>query len=152
GMVDSATPDSGMVDTGLIDTGLDDTGLDDTGLADIGAPDTGTPDTGTPDAGTTFRYTPSNFDPAAITAIAGPEVLNCGVTTFNSTSRSFTNWCGMLPPTQIVTQPGGPDAVVIAMGDFTIAAASTFRVVGTRPVIIALYGSASISGTINAGA
>jgi hypothetical protein len=80
-------------------------------------------------------------------------VLNCGVSTFDSTSLAFGNWCGQSQPTPVVrTQPNGPDIVVIPVRDFTVASGATLRLTGSRPVVLAVFGDATIDGTVDASA
>jgi hypothetical protein len=101
----------------------------------------------------TFGYAPSNFDPASIpsAAIAGNVVLGCSAT-FDSTPDASTPfvWCSGQPqPLPFdVPQTGGPDAVVLPMYGFAITGAGSLQLTGPRPVILAVYDSASISGEL----
>jgi hypothetical protein len=107
-----------------------------------------------------FPYVPSNFNPAS--AALNPGATNattsfdCTTTTFNSTTGQFTfvGTCpGFVAPTPVaITQSGGPDAVVLAFQDIVIPSGSTFKVEGNKPVIIAVYGDATITGTLSASA
>jgi hypothetical protein len=104
-----------------------------------------------------FPYTPSNFNPVTVAAggITPSVTLNCAAV-FNSSpsaSPAFVNWCGETPPVvQVAVQPGGPDAVVLAMYSFTVGDAGSLQVIGTRPVIFAVYDQAQIFGTLLATA
>ena len=103
-----------------------------------------------------FPYVPSNFNPQA-PAIAGAAsvdvVLDCGVSEFDSTSRSFTNWCQAAEPAAvIVDQSDGSEAVVLVMRSLQVATGDTLRLTGDRPVILAVFGAARIDGSIDAGA
>lgn len=99
-----------------------------------------------------FPYTTSNFDgnDSGITPV-GAVSLSCGTSVFNSTTLAFSNWCGQPMPTPVVrSQSGGPDVVILAFDSLSISA--TLQVVGNRPVILAVYGDAMISGTLDANA
>jgi len=102
---------------------------------------------------TPFPYTASNFDPNGITGTA-TVTLACGVTTFNSQTMAFTNWCSGQPMPSVTTrtQSGGPDVVVLGFDSFTLSANNTFKLEGDKPVILAIYGTGTINGTINASA
>jgi hypothetical protein len=84
---------------------------------------------------------------------AGDVMLNCGVSTFDSTTLTFGNWCGQNLPAPVVrTQAGGPEIVVLAARHFTIAAGATLRLTGSRPVVLAVFGNATVAGTVDANA
>jgi hypothetical protein len=109
-------------------------------------------------AAPTFPFTPSNFSPATVAA-AGPVglvTLNCAAV-FDSTpgaSAPFVSWCGQpQPPLVTVTQAGGPDVVVLGMYGLDLPSGSSLRVQGSRPVIFAVFDSATIAGQLfsNAG-
>jgi hypothetical protein len=113
-------------------------------------------------AGNCLAFAPTNFDPKPINWSAQPtSVLDCtGVTTVDTTDpdgsgplvATLTNWCGTAPVPSLQQQSNGPDVVVIALRSLTVASAKTVRLIGTRPVIIAVDGDATISGTIDANA
>lgn len=98
-----------------------------------------------------FPYIPSNFDPIAVaTGGTGSNIsLSCNNAWFNSTDGGM-NWCSgqPLPVVSVIGQAGGPDAVVLAMTDLTLS--GTLTLVGSRPVILAVYGNATIIGTLSA--
>lgn len=146
--------DAGALDLG-VDTGLPDADLSDVDVPDVDAPDLGEPDLGEPDAGfepVVYPYVPSNFDPSILSARV-PGVFDCGLTQFDTTTLVFTNWCGAAEPTPLfVSQTGAPEAVLLTFEGLSIAAASSLRVVGTHPLILAVVGAASIGGTIDLGA
>jgi hypothetical protein len=104
----------------------------------------------------TFGYTPANFDPAGLDRsgfAASATVLDCGVSTFDSETLTFGNWCGQKQPAPAVrTQPNGPDVVVIPLPAFTVAKGATLKLTGTRPVILAVFGDAIVDGTVDASA
>jgi hypothetical protein len=161
GATDSGSPDSGV---GAIDAGTDsgalDSGVFDSGLTDSGAIDSGPIDAGAGDSGPmiqAFLYQPSNFDPTAIpnTEISGAITLNCGNSEFDSTGTgTFNNWCGPPPNPIIQFQNGdaGPEVAILPMSQFVIGDAGTLTLLGDKPVILAVYGSATILGPITAGA
>jgi len=111
-------------------------------------------------AGTTgivdFSYKPWNFDPAAHRAAVTSSSsvrLDCGISTFDSTSLAFGNWCGTFQPTPVTRpQSGGQEIVVLPVASFTVASGATLRLTGARPVVFAVFGDASIAGTIDASA
>jgi hypothetical protein len=99
-----------------------------------------------------FNYMPSNFDATTINFNAAPTpTLNCGTTTVDTTGAvTISNWCGTVPTPVIRTQSGGPEVVILPVNNLTINSANTLRVIGTRPLILAVRGNATINGTINA--
>jgi len=106
---------------------------------------------------TPYPYTPRNFNPAGPginpAATNGTTTLNCGTSTFDSNTLTFGNWCSQPTPVPVVqTQPGGADVVVLPLVNFTIAAGATLRLTGTRPVILAAFGNATLAGTIDGSA
>lgn len=105
----------------------------------------------------TFGYTPANFDPAAHETLAaqnGAWVVDCDVTFNSSPAATQDVWCGGRPAPMGVTvvQAGGPDVVVIPLTGFTVGAQGRVHLSGTRPVLFAVYGDASIVGELRASA
>ncbi|QRN94351.1 putative metal-binding motif-containing protein [Archangium violaceum] len=97
-----------------------------------------------------FPYAPSNFDPDAIpTASILPLATTCNIT-FNSTTLSWnpTN-CVSNPPTPIEL-PQGNGMVLFALS--TLNLNGELRLVGNRPVILAVYGDATLNSNILAHA
>lgn len=79
-------------------------------------------------------------------------VINCNAT-FDSTALDFTTWCGGTKPVPVVqVQSGGPDLVIVPMTGLTVNAGNTLKVIGNRPVVLAVAGDAMINGTLDAGA
>lgn len=106
--------------------------------------------------GALFRYAPANFTPPSISMFAPAQRFNCGTSTFDSTPSAttpFTNWCGQPTPPVIVAPQGatGIDAVVLPMRGLRVDGSQTLRLIGTRPVILAVFGDAVVDGLINAG-
>jgi hypothetical protein len=102
-----------------------------------------------------FPYTPVNFALTGLDPLSTDDMtlLDCGVSTFDSATLAFGNWCGQNQPSPVVqTQTGGPDVVVVPVRNLTLAGGSTIKLTGSRPVIFAVYGNATIAGTIDAGA
>lgn len=138
---DAFEPDAPAGDSGV----ADDTGVpDDSGVP----PDSGAP----PDAGgTPFPYVPSNFVPGSVMRISPSLTLGCGVTIFNSTSGTFLNDCGMMTPTMVVLpQLGGGPAALLAIAGLVISPGSSLQIIGDKPVMLAVFGDATIAGRIDA--
>jgi hypothetical protein len=100
----------------------------------------------------TFAYAPSNFTPASYTPPAN-ATTDCNAT-YNSTSHKFTtgSCAGQAPVIQAgIAQAGGGGAVdILVFKSLTVA--GTLTLVGNNPVILAVYGDATIRGTIDASA
>jgi hypothetical protein len=120
-------------------------------------------DANTPDADATvmpvaaFPYMTSNFDAeaAGIRDVARENaLLDCGVSAFDSSTLSFTDWCDPddSPVPVVVEQSDLNEAVVLVMETLTIESGSTLRLTGARPVILAVFGDARIDGVIDASA
>ncbi|WP_257450861.1 hypothetical protein [Archangium lipolyticum] len=111
-----------------------------------------------------FPYSPSNFDPDALTPaeVAGLQEVrvSCDVTLDTSGSGPFvwsaTNTCTTLPVAPLAkVMPqlgGGPEVLVLYMKRLDIDYEKTVTVKGTRPVIFAIYELAYIHGSILANA
>jgi hypothetical protein len=101
-----------------------------------------------------FGYTPSNFTPTAYAAPSG-LTTDCNAT-YSSTSHSFTTGsCTGAAPTiysNVAPTGGGPNVDILVFASLTIASGSTLTLTGTNPVILAVYGNATITGTVNASA
>jgi hypothetical protein len=101
-----------------------------------------------------FGYTPSNFAAGSYTPPATATTINCN-TTYSSSTHAFTGWCaGQTAPTiySNVAQSGGPSVDVLAFRSLTVSSGYTLTLTGANPVILAVYGTATISGTIDASA
>ncbi|QRK04309.1 putative metal-binding motif-containing protein [Archangium violaceum] len=97
-----------------------------------------------------FPYVPSNFDPDAIpTESILPLTTTCEVT-FDSTALSWTpESCVSNPPAPIeLTQ--GHGMVLFALSNLNLG--GNLRLVGNRPVILAVYGDATLNQNILANA
>ena len=96
-----------------------------------------------------FPYTPSNsFDPALpATAISSKIRLDCGVSTFNSDTLAFGNWCSQAQPTpRIIYRFGVQNIVVLPMAGLEVI--NELRLTGSQPVLFAVYGDARIAGKL----
>ena len=94
-----------------------------------------------------FSYTvTSNFDPVAISSETIADLdITCGAT-FDSTGTptwTFAPGCSFTPPTHVVT---GDDVVVIPVRNLTVN--QPLRVVGSRPVVLAVYGNATLKDEV----
>src|SRR5262249_51640046 len=85
---------------------------------------------------TQFAYTPSNFNPTGTgvdPSVTDPTTtLDCGVSTYDSNTNQFGNWCGQKPPTSVV-QNG---IVILPLRGLSIGATGTLKITGNKPVII----------------
>src|SRR5262249_9544604 len=111
--------------------------------------------------GTCLAFAPSNFDPKPINWSKQPQTtLNCGTTTIDTNDpdgsgaqiATITNWCGSVPTLVAQNQSNGPQVVIVPLRSLTLVSGNSLRVVGPRPVIIAVDGVATISGTIDVSA
>ena len=104
---------------------------------------------------TPFGYAPSNF---TATTYAGHvpgtgTTVNCNVTYTSPGTAGPSTWCGGTGPYVVpnVAQAGGPNVDVLVFNSLTVASSFTVTLTGSNPVIFAVFGNASIDGTINAG-
>ena len=99
-----------------------------------------------------WPYTPSNFSLAAIPDAGAWPVLNidCNYAVFDSDSAQFTGNCPGQPAVspQTVAQFGGPNAVLMALGSLRVGDAGVLQLVGSRPVVFAVFGDVAVSGAI----
>ncbi|MBX5484143.1 MAG: IPT/TIG domain-containing protein, partial [Myxococcaceae bacterium] len=100
-------------------------------------------------SGCPFPFVPSNFDPAAIAPPTKSTDLTGCATGFNSTDDTWVNPCSGLGFTVTpITLPGGGEARVLATRDLSLPNNAIIGFFGSRPVILAVYGNATIDGTI----
>jgi hypothetical protein len=106
-----------------------------------------------------FPYSPSNFNSEAVSADdrSLDVLINCGSlmdpVIFNSTSGrwKFPAGCSLTMP--VARAPQGNDGIVLlAMRSLTIEANRGLKLIGNRPVILAVYGNARLSGALLANA
>lgn len=103
-----------------------------------------------------FPYATSTIDSAQLNPTASPAttLIDCELV-FDSggDTPGFNGDCGSpLPRAQVVSQPGGPDVAVLALNDLQVTAEGRVRLLGSRPVVWAVYGDADLMGTLDAGA
>lgn len=109
-----------------------------------------------------FPYIPSNFDPDSIPATDTQMDLHipCGSPTEpvvfdTSGTPSWTPPAGCtlppMPAARIITQ-GGQETVLLPVRHFIVDASKFLRLRGSRPVIFAVYGNATIAGGVLANA
>jgi len=99
-----------------------------------------------------FGYAPSNFDPSSYPAPETATTIDCN-TTYDSTAHAFTGWCpGQTAPevTPNLRQSNGPGIDVLSFRALTVSVGSTLTLTGDNAVILAVYGDASIVGTVDA--
>jgi hypothetical protein len=102
-----------------------------------------------------FLYAPANFDPGALDFANAPSTtLNCGTTTLDTTptTPTLSNWCGTAPALVVQNQNGGPSVVVVPLRGLIVTSGNTLRLVGSRPVVLAVVGDVAIQGSIDANA
>ncbi|TNV45382.1 putative metal-binding motif-containing protein, partial [Corallococcus exiguus] len=99
----------------------------------------------------TFPYSPSSFDPNSIPGLEIGELRTSGAVVFDTDARSWTP--GSAGPNTgdftIKTLPqtgGAPDALLIPLR--TLVLGGELRIVGSHPVIFAVYGDATLSHDI----
>jgi len=170
GMADTDTDSDGFADcvescdsdpnkqvAGQCGCGMADTDTDGDGTANCndGCPSDPTQSTAC------LGFAPTNFNPGPINWSAQPSsTLNCGTITVNTTDpdgsgplvATLTNWCGTVPIPVAQTQSGGPDVVILPLRGLNLAAGNTLRLIGARPLILAVDGDVTIAGTVDANA
>ncbi len=101
----------------------------------------------------TFPFAPANFTEAQLPSTDGGVTLavTCNTTITTSGTPSIASGCGVvMPPAALVTPPGGEPTLLLAMNSLSVSAGQTLIIQGSRPIILAVIGNASISGTIRA--
>ena len=104
-----------------------------------------------PDTDTRFAcagWLPRHFDPCMIPQPTGPLALSAaGIYIYDTTDGSLTDPMGMVtsPPNLLVTA-----GRVLSIDSLDLGAASTLRVIGTRPLVVAAWTTISVAGTIDA--
>ena len=103
--------------------------------------------------GAPFAYAPSHFEPIAVPP-TGALALACGVTLFDTDTLAFANLCAgsAAPAAHMLAQPYGSDIVVLSVTSLAIAAGSTLRAVGARPLVVAVFGDARLDGALDVAA
>lgn len=98
----------------------------------------------------------ANFEPEGpgVVFSARVDLSGCSPTINTSLAPAamLSGWCGDQPMPVIQAQLGGPSVVVVPMAGLRIPAGSTLRLIGDKPVVLAVRGDAIIEGHIDAGA
>lgn len=87
--------------------------------------------------------------------VLNTAVFNCGITIYDSTLDTFTNWCGdadKTPKSMTLAQVGATNLRVLPVRGLSVAAASTLRIVGEQPVAFVVFGDADIQGRLSVDA
>ena len=149
---DDVGTEGGPSDTGSIAEAGPEAAAPDSAVADSTTADTTT----VPDATVVevFDYTPSNFNPALYTSdVPGTATtLGCAVTYVSGGTGGPLTWCSQPGPYAVISVPqsGGPSVDILVFSDLTIPVGMTLTLQGTNPVILAVYGDATVAGTIDA--
>ncbi|MFH1807714.1 MAG: hypothetical protein ABIJ09_03140 [Pseudomonadota bacterium] len=95
-----------------------------------------------------------DFDDGALVYSAAVDLTGCSPTINTSLAADamLSNWCGPVPTPVVMAQTGGPDTVIVPMASLRIPATSTLRLVGNKPVVLAVRGDATVQGVIDVGA
>jgi hypothetical protein len=67
-----------------------------------------------------------------------------------TTAGAIGNWCGTAPTPVVLTQAGGPEVLVLPLRSLNLASGNTLRVIGGRPLVLAVTENVTIAGTIDA--
>ncbi|ADO74376.1 uncharacterized protein STAUR_6619 [Stigmatella aurantiaca DW4/3-1] len=100
-----------------------------------------------------FPYVPSHFDPDAIpeAKIAASLTITCDVT-FDSTPGLMKPWspegCVSSPPEEFKVSQGSQAPEVVVLPVRGVRLDGTWTLAGTRPVILAVYGDATLTKDI----
>lgn len=154
---DACPSDANKQSPGLCGCGVSDANSDGDGVPNCtdGCPNDPTQTTAC------LTFAPTNFDPAPVNWSTTPiTTLDCGTTTIDTTDPDGTgplvatvsNWCGTGPTPIAQNQMNGPQAVVIPLRGFSLVTGNTLRLIGARPLILAIDGGATVDGTIDASA
>jgi hypothetical protein len=125
-------------------------------VAAAGAPCTGGVCNSTGGCIPTFPFAPSNFTESMLPTPGAPTTLACALTLdshLGDGGVGFGGWCGnQTPPWQLISQPGGSDAVLLSFSDLDLAPDASVALRGDRPVIFASTGAMKIQGQLVSGA
>lgn len=161
--IDGLPGDGGARDAGAPDGAPDGAPADapgplpDAPPADAGPPDAVPPPDAPPPCDP-WPWTPTNFDPCdpALPPVVSPLGLGAiGIYLYDTTTGELWSPGAAMPttpPSAVIAQSGGPAVRVWPVGDLTVGGAATLQVQGDAPLILAVYGSASIAGVIDASA
>src|SRR6185295_4298172 len=83
---------------------------------------------------------------------SGDFFINCNTAINTTGTPAWQNLCpGLSAPAYSVIQVGGRDTVLLHCDTLAIDAGVTFRALGTKPLIIAVRGNATVLGNIDVG-
>ncbi len=111
--------------------------------------------------GVAFSLVPTHFDseaPALLAKVAPTLTLDSttcatNVVDFGSAALDAdVTVCGQTVHPLLVPQAGGSDVVVVPLLGLDVQAGVALTFAGTRPVVLAVYGDASVAGSINVSA
>ncbi len=115
-------------------------------VANSDAPDTvDAPPDADPGCVASWPFAPSNFTPCT-TPVHATVVLDSGAYTYTPATGVLTN--GGTPR----TLPSAGSPRVLAVSGFEIRAGVSLQILGTEPLIIAVYGNATIAGVLTVSA
>jgi hypothetical protein len=96
------------------------------------------------------------FDACALPMSQGDLHLTSGMSPWNLSTDDATfrgrQGTTLTPATEVLSQPGGNDALVVSVDNFIVDAGASLRVSGSRPLIIAANASIIIDGFIDLSA
>lgn len=100
-----------------------------------------------------FPYQPVNFDITDLRAPPPmPTVLDCGETIIDTSATGnlrLTNWCRGQPfEARVIPQANGPEALLVSTSGLTITNDAGLTIVGSRPLIFAVFGDVDITGQV----
>jgi hypothetical protein len=106
------------------------------------------------DCYTHFLYDPSNFDPDYLGPGSTPQaiLLDCDAIFDSGGTPSFEEWCGQPEPSIVVDELSDPEVVILTFTNFGITDVGSLKLVGERPVILAVFGDGTINGIIDVSA
>ncbi len=100
-----------------------------------------------------FPYQPVNFDVTDLRAPPPmPTVLDCGETTIDTSATGnmrLDNWCRGQPfEATVLRQANGPEVLLVSTSGLTITNDGGLTIIGSRPVIFAVFGDVDITGQV----
>jgi hypothetical protein len=111
-------------------------------------------DAGVPDGGSAlvpFPYPPSNFTPVDVPAPDSGLLINCEAG-YDTSSRTGYLCGSPVPAAKLIDAGVAGPLVLLAATGLTITDAGRWQVSGAYPLIVAIYGDATLDGPILAGA
>ncbi|MBA3820438.1 MAG: hypothetical protein H0X17_16220, partial [Deltaproteobacteria bacterium] len=102
-------------------------------------------------------WSPAHFEPCAIPAPGGPLHLTTQLSPYKwdsdtGTLRGKGNTVIAGVVAVAFAQPGGPEAAIASLASLTIDPGVTLTLTGSRPWVLAVWGDATVAGTIDASA